>query len=114
MRCPPLGVSGHVPLRVISQIIQMELLTIREKVLGPKPAGLCLLQALRDVEVHLDSQSCNTYPLSGGLREKPLPAFTKPQCPHGSQKSLSRKGLHRLVSRRMEGVENQSMELATC
>lgn len=38
MRCPPLGVSGHVLSVVILQIIQTELLSIRMSVLGPKPA----------------------------------------------------------------------------
>lgn len=36
MKCPPLG--GHVLLVVRLQISQMELLSIRAKVLGPKPA----------------------------------------------------------------------------
>lgn len=37
MKCLPLGVGGHVLLVVHLQISQVELLSIRVKVLGPKP-----------------------------------------------------------------------------
>lgn len=61
MRCPPLGVTGHVLLMVILQIMQIELLSIRERVLGPKPAwALCSVGISRVAGRKIQGKVCKT------------------------------------------------------
>lgn len=68
MRCPPLGVSGHVLLMVVLQMMQIELLSIRERAMGPKSAwALCSVGISRFAGRIRPGKVCKTIGTKGVL-----------------------------------------------